>query len=193
MSASTADLVARLREIRGHSPMAWLQSGQIADDLSAAAARLEELEREKSEAWGHHPDPAYDVIALRAEVARLRSLVERAEEALRGVVDHVGERACTCDTDADGGYSCPLRIAAAVLTDLSRSAAVGWQARPKCGCPDPYDAQHCLLLQDFPGGFYDDLDAAREERCECYCHENREEDWDFEECEAGQPTEGGRE
>lgn len=40
----------------------------------------------------------------------------------------------------------------------------------RCGCPDPSDAQHCLLLQDFPGGFYGDDDASRDEFCECHCH-----------------------
>lgn len=43
--------------------------------------------------------------------------------------------------------------------------------KPKCGCPDQNDAQHCLLLQDFPGGFYGDMEASRDEYCDCWCHE----------------------
>lgn len=56
---------------------------------------------------------------------------------------------------------------------------------PKCGCPDPLDAQHCLLLQDFPGGFYGDMEAGRDEHCDCYCHDERDEpDYD-EGCKCG--------
>jgi hypothetical protein len=51
--------------------------------------------------------------------------------------------------------------------------------RAKCGCPDPNDAQHCLLLQDFPGGFYGDMEASRDEFCECSCHEpDPDDDYD---------------
>lgn len=48
---------------------------------------------------------------------------------------------------------------------------------PKCGCPDPMDAQHCLLLQDFPGGFYGDMEASRDEFCDCVCHDPPETEW----------------
>jgi hypothetical protein len=55
---------------------------------------------------------------------------------------------------------------------------------PKCRCPDPgpESAAHCALMQDFPGGFYGDMEANDYYGddslwCDCLCHEYRD-DWD---------------
>jgi hypothetical protein len=47
----------------------------------------------------------------------------------------------------------------------------------KCFCPDPgpETPAHCALLQDFPGGFYGDMEAGEYYSdaflwCQCPCH-----------------------